>query len=207
MLGQGGGAALEEHLVATVQHSLGLYLFDNACFLAERLVAQFPSEVHPECCRQLTQAADRHCRQLQLLPLPACPLCAVVLPVLIPPLAPPPSTGQPLPAGHMLHPLQPVLPRLPRAQGPARRAEPLSVCALRHAAGQADRGGNGAAARQRCLTGERGWQPCCRRLCKPSVGRRAPVGDGRGGEEAAHPHACSLWLSVAARLPACAPTS
>ena len=38
-------AALEEHLVACVQHSLGVYLFDNACFLCERLVAQFPSEV------------------------------------------------------------------------------------------------------------------------------------------------------------------
>ncbi|EFN54950.1 hypothetical protein CHLNCDRAFT_24117 [Chlorella variabilis] len=39
-------AALEEHLVACVQHSLGLYLFDNACFLCERLVAQFPSEAN-----------------------------------------------------------------------------------------------------------------------------------------------------------------
>lgn len=38
-------AALEEHLVACVQHSLGLGLHDNAAFLAERLVAQFPSEV------------------------------------------------------------------------------------------------------------------------------------------------------------------
>ena len=39
------GAAMEEHMVACVQHSLSLYLFDNACFLCERLVAQFPSEV------------------------------------------------------------------------------------------------------------------------------------------------------------------
>ena len=39
--------ALETHLVACVQHSLGVYLFDNACFLCERLVAQFPSEVRP----------------------------------------------------------------------------------------------------------------------------------------------------------------
>lgn len=38
-------AALEEHLVACVQHSLSLGLHDNSAFLAERLVAQFPSEV------------------------------------------------------------------------------------------------------------------------------------------------------------------
>ena len=37
--------AMEAHLIACVQSSLGLYLFDNACFLCERLVAQFPSEV------------------------------------------------------------------------------------------------------------------------------------------------------------------
>lgn len=67
MSGQGGPAALEEHLVATVQHSLGLYLFDNACFLAERLVAQFPSEARAGCCRQLTRAAGCRCRQPPLL--------------------------------------------------------------------------------------------------------------------------------------------
>ncbi|PRW57027.1 CDC27 family isoform 1 [Chlorella sorokiniana] len=39
-------AALEEHLVACVQHSLALGLHDNAAFLAERLVAQFPSEAN-----------------------------------------------------------------------------------------------------------------------------------------------------------------
>ncbi len=43
--------ALEAHLVACVQHSLGLYLFDNACFMCERLVAQFPSEVRRKAIR------------------------------------------------------------------------------------------------------------------------------------------------------------
>lgn len=65
----GPGPAMEEHLVACVQQSLGLYLFDNASFLAERLVAQFPSEVGP--------AAGSCCHHP---PLPACrchpPPCA-----------------------------------------------------------------------------------------------------------------------------------
>ena len=36
---------LEAQLTACVQESLALYLFDNATFLGERLVAEFPSEV------------------------------------------------------------------------------------------------------------------------------------------------------------------
>lgn len=34
----------ESHLVACVQESLALYLNDNAIFLCERLVAEFPTE-------------------------------------------------------------------------------------------------------------------------------------------------------------------
>lgn len=36
---------LESHLVACVQESLSLYMQENAIFLAERLVAEFPTEV------------------------------------------------------------------------------------------------------------------------------------------------------------------
>ena len=39
-----GRAALEGQLVATIQENLSLYLNENAIFLAERLVAEFPSE-------------------------------------------------------------------------------------------------------------------------------------------------------------------
>ena len=45
MEGPSSAVALEQHLAACVQESLGLYLFDNACFLCERLVCEFPSEV------------------------------------------------------------------------------------------------------------------------------------------------------------------
>ena len=42
---QGSGRPpLEGQLVATIQDNLSLYLHDNAIFLAERLVAEFPSE-------------------------------------------------------------------------------------------------------------------------------------------------------------------
>ena len=34
----------ESHLVACIQESLALYLNDNAIFLSERLVAEFPTE-------------------------------------------------------------------------------------------------------------------------------------------------------------------
>lgn len=36
---------MEAQLVASVQQSLGLYLYDNASFMCERLVAEFPGEV------------------------------------------------------------------------------------------------------------------------------------------------------------------
>lgn len=140
--------ALEEHLVACVQQSLGLYLFDNASFLCERLVAQFPSEVGPN---SLTFAGRPGCRQL----LPwggrpaafASPGALTDCPAALAPWRP--VAGQPLPAGQLLPPLQPVVPCVPPAQGPGRRAVALPLRPVRHAAGQADGGGDGAAARQR----------------------------------------------------------
>ena len=36
---------MQAQLVASVQHSLSMYLYDNAKFLCERLAAEFPSEV------------------------------------------------------------------------------------------------------------------------------------------------------------------
>ena len=38
-------AAMEQHMIACVHESLGLYLMDNARFMAERLVAEYPSQV------------------------------------------------------------------------------------------------------------------------------------------------------------------
>ena len=43
-MNEAGRAALEGQLVATIQENLSLYLNENAIFLAERLVAEFPSE-------------------------------------------------------------------------------------------------------------------------------------------------------------------
>ena len=40
-----GGPEMESQLVACVQESLALYLYENARFMAERLVAEFPTEV------------------------------------------------------------------------------------------------------------------------------------------------------------------
>jgi hypothetical protein len=39
------GATMEQHLTACVQHSLAAYLYDNAKWLGERLVALSASEV------------------------------------------------------------------------------------------------------------------------------------------------------------------
>ena len=47
-----GRDPLEAHLTACVQESLALYLFDNATFLGERLVAEFPSEVGAPLARR-----------------------------------------------------------------------------------------------------------------------------------------------------------
>lgn len=43
-MNEAGRAALEGQLVAIIQENLALYLNENAIFLAERLVAEFPSE-------------------------------------------------------------------------------------------------------------------------------------------------------------------
>ena len=44
-----GPPALEAELVARVHDSLRLYLHDNARFMCERLVAEFPSPVRSDC--------------------------------------------------------------------------------------------------------------------------------------------------------------
>ena len=36
---------MEQHMIACVHESLGLYLMENARFMAERLVAEYPSQV------------------------------------------------------------------------------------------------------------------------------------------------------------------
>jgi hypothetical protein len=38
---------MQAQLIASVQHSLSMYLYDNAKFLCERLAAEFPCEVRP----------------------------------------------------------------------------------------------------------------------------------------------------------------
>lgn len=43
-MNEAGRSALEGQLVATIQENLALYLNENAIFLAERLVAEFPRE-------------------------------------------------------------------------------------------------------------------------------------------------------------------
>ena len=45
-----GGPEMENQLIACVQESLALYLYENARFMAERLVAEFPREV--SCLRR-----------------------------------------------------------------------------------------------------------------------------------------------------------
>ena len=44
-----GPPALEAELTACVHDSLRLYLHDNARFMCERLVAEFPSPVRSDC--------------------------------------------------------------------------------------------------------------------------------------------------------------
>ena len=39
------GAVMQAQLTSSVQHSLSMYMFDNAKFLCERLAAEFPCEV------------------------------------------------------------------------------------------------------------------------------------------------------------------
>ena len=67
-----GRDPLEAQLTSCVQESLALYLFDNATFLGERLVAEFPTEVsaaRAEACRRpllWSQPLSAH------LPHPGC---------------------------------------------------------------------------------------------------------------------------------------
>lgn len=53
----GLGAEAEAYLVATVQDNLAVYLYDNARFLAERLVASFRTEVRPAAVSELAVRA------------------------------------------------------------------------------------------------------------------------------------------------------
>ncbi len=54
-----GLASMEAQMVACVNDSLRLYLYDNACFMCERLVAEFPSQVRP-CKRcQISEGTSR----------------------------------------------------------------------------------------------------------------------------------------------------
>ena len=104
----GGERPLEAHLVACVQESLALYMHDNASFLAERLVAEFPSEVRRRRWRWRRRLAGGCCgfrrrnqRRVQFeFPIRPC------LP-----------TGQRVPAGHLLLSRQPALSDVPPAQG------------------------------------------------------------------------------------------
>ena len=48
---------MEQHMIACVHESLGLYLMDNARFMAERLVAEYPSQVRSGSARARLTAA------------------------------------------------------------------------------------------------------------------------------------------------------
>ncbi len=61
--GPGGREQYKSHMVACVQESLALYLYDNAIFLCERLVAEFPLEVR--VCLSVSQR-KRSTRQHRL---------------------------------------------------------------------------------------------------------------------------------------------
>ena len=55
---------MEQHMIACVHESLGLYLMENARFMAERLVAEYPSQV---------RSSFAHARLTVLRPgMPAC---------------------------------------------------------------------------------------------------------------------------------------
>jgi anaphase-promoting complex subunit 3 len=78
--GAGSSGDMEAHLVACIRESLSLYLYDNAQFLCERLVAAFPTQVsckwHIVWCsaRQLLDGVSQLwiiCRQMFTCWLPA----------------------------------------------------------------------------------------------------------------------------------------
>ena len=62
-----GALPLESHLVACVQEHLALFLFDNAIFLCERLVAEFPSEANVYLLAACYQRAQQTYRAYHLL--------------------------------------------------------------------------------------------------------------------------------------------
>jgi len=55
-------AVMQAQLVASVQHSLSMYLYDNAKFLCERLAAEFPSEVQLPTAMSRPQRHRCQCR-------------------------------------------------------------------------------------------------------------------------------------------------
>ncbi len=93
-----GDPPLESHLIACVQESLALYMHDNAIFLAERLVAEFPSEAGG----LLSWAAGDPFRRA---PAPACVYTSSA--------APPGVAGQCLSPGNLLFPGQPGIQGIP----------------------------------------------------------------------------------------------
>ena len=60
--GQAVRQAMEQQLVACVQDSLALYLYENARFMAERLLAEF----HSEACPSSQSIQCRVCAQVLL---------------------------------------------------------------------------------------------------------------------------------------------
>ena len=89
-MGPASGRAMEDQLVACVHSSLGLYLYDNACFLCERLVAQFPSEVR-RLGRQgaaVSSAAAAAANQVAAAADPRAARHAAAQPVLLQPYSP-----------------------------------------------------------------------------------------------------------------------
>ncbi|KAK9823416.1 hypothetical protein WJX72_002594 [[Myrmecia] bisecta] len=58
---------MEGHLIACIQDSLGLYLHDNARFLCERLVAEFPSEANTHLLATCYYRSDQAYRGYHLL--------------------------------------------------------------------------------------------------------------------------------------------
>jgi hypothetical protein len=116
---------LESHLVACVQENLALYMYENAIFLGERLLAEFPSEANVYLLATCYHRAQQTYRAFHLLKGgPRRP----------PPASSPrrPGVGHAQPA--MLLPLTRTrrVCHLCRLERPA---EPVSVGAVLHAAG------------------------------------------------------------------------
>lgn len=67
---------LEGHLIACVQENLSLSMFDNAIFLGERLMAEFPSEANVYLLATCYHRSQQSYRAYHLLkgghPAPSC---------------------------------------------------------------------------------------------------------------------------------------